>query len=457
MVSKITGASSARLCFTLVFCSILLGAPAQNVVTRPGFNTFSRQQDIQLGQEAAQEVRRKSQVVQNQFLQNYVNQVGQRLANTPEARQSEFPFSFTVINDPTVNAFALPGGPMFIQTGLLKDVDNEAQLAGVMGHEMSHVILRHGTNQASKANLIQIPAMLASVVAGRSMLGQLAAAGVGLGANSLLLKFSRTDESQADALGAKLMSESGYEPQELARFFQKLEGSGGARGPQFLSDHPNPGNRFKAIQQEVETFPRQSYGYSTGQFSRMKQELLSVPSARSGQSGFRSASAEPNAQPSGEMKQIRGQHFALAYPANWQAYGGSGSDSITIAPENGIVQESNQSAAIGYGAVLSYFLPDNHGTADLAAATDDLVHHLRAQNSRMQVSGSSRRVQVANHDGLVTMLESSSPYGGPETDALLTAETPQGLFYMVFVAPSRDFKQLEPTFNQMVQSFRLDQ
>ena len=154
MVSKITGASSARLCLTLVFSSILLGAPAQNVVTRPGFNTFSRQQDIQLGQEAAQEVRRKSQVVQNQFLQNYVNQVGQRLANTPEARQSEFPFSFTVINDPTVNAFALPGGPMFIQTGLLKDVDNEAQLAGVMGHEMSHVILRHGTNQASKANLI---------------------------------------------------------------------------------------------------------------------------------------------------------------------------------------------------------------------------------------------------------------------------------------------------------------
>jgi len=207
---------------------------------------FSRQQDIQLGQEAAQQVRQKSQVVQNQFLQDYVNQVGQRLANTPEARQSEFPFTFTVINDPSVNAFALPGGPMFIHTDLLKDVDNEAQLAGVMGHEMSHVILRHGTNQASKANLIQIPAMLATMVAGPSMLGQLAAAGVGPGANSVLLKFSRTDESQADALGAQIMSEAGYNPIEMARFFQKLEASGGSRGPQFLSDHPNPGNRDKA-------------------------------------------------------------------------------------------------------------------------------------------------------------------------------------------------------------------
>jgi predicted Zn-dependent protease len=96
-----------------------------------------------------------------------------------------------------INAFALPGGPMFINTGLLKAVDNEAQLAGVMGHEMSHVILRHGTNQASKAQLIQLPAVLGSQAAGGSMVGKLAQVGIGLGANSVLLKFSRGAESQA--------------------------------------------------------------------------------------------------------------------------------------------------------------------------------------------------------------------------------------------------------------------
>lgn len=441
------------LCLAVAWCTLLSAAPPPAPI-RPGFNTFSKQQDIQLGQEAAQQVRQKSQVVENQVLQDYVNQVGRRLANAPEASQSEFPFSFTVVNDPTVNAFALPGGPMFIHTGLLKDVDNEAQLAGVMGHEMAHVILRHGTNQASKANLIQIPAMLAALVAGHSMLGQLAAAGVGLGANSVLLKFSRTDESQADALGAQLMSESGYNPMEMAHFFQKLAAAGGSAGPQFLSDHPNPGNRDRAIEEEVRTLPQHSYGYETGGFQRMKKELANLPSVRSGQGQFRNTQTLPDGQPSGGMKEMRTQSFALSYPANWQAYGGNGSDSVTIAPQNGIVQEANQNATVGYGAIVSYFVADNERAQDLAGATDDLIHHLIAQNSRMQVSGPSRGVRVANRSGAITMLESSSPYGGVETDALLTVTTPQGLFYMVFIAPAQHFGQLQATFNQIVQSIR---
>ena len=120
---------------------------------------------MQLGKEAAQQVLQQYEVVQNQFLQNYLRRIGKRLAATPEAAQSGFPFTFTLLNQKDVNAFALPGGPMFVFSGLLNSVDNEAQLAGVMAHEMSHVILRHGTNQASKANLLQLPAMLAGAVA----------------------------------------------------------------------------------------------------------------------------------------------------------------------------------------------------------------------------------------------------------------------------------------------------
>ena len=136
---------------------------------------------------------------------------------------------------------------MFINTGLLRAVDNEAQLAAVMGHEMSHVILRHGTNQASKANLIQLPAMLAGQIAGTSggMMGQLAQIGIGIGANSVLLKFSRTAESQADLMGSHIMAEAGYDPVQMAKFFDKLNAEGGKQAPEFLSDHPNPGNRQK--------------------------------------------------------------------------------------------------------------------------------------------------------------------------------------------------------------------
>jgi beta-barrel assembly-enhancing protease len=243
---------------------------------RPGFNLFSKEQDVQVGQENATQVRKQMTVIKDPVLTEYVNRVGKRLMSAQEAQESGFPFTFEVVADPSINAFALPGGPMFINTGLLRAVDNEAQLAGVMGHEMSHVILRHGTNQASKSKLIELPAVLASQMSGGSMMGQLAQLGIGLGANSVLLKFSRTAESQADLTGSHLMAESGYNPVEMARFFEKLNAEGGQRAPQFLSDHPNPENRQKAIEQEIIRLPQQNYGYQTGAFEHMKEVVAKI-------------------------------------------------------------------------------------------------------------------------------------------------------------------------------------
>ena len=241
-----------------------------------GFNLFTKQQDVQLGQETAAQVRKQMHIVKDPFLNAYVNQVGQRLAGAQEAQESGFKFTFEVVADPSINAFALPGGPMFINTGLLKAVNNEAQLAGVMGHEMSHVILRHGTNQASKAELIELPVALAGGSNGGSLMARLAQLGIGLGANSVLLKFSRTAESQADLMGSHLMAEAGYNPLELARFFEELEAKTGKGGVQFLSDHPNPENREHAIEDEADRLPRQTYSYQTGQFARMKQVVAVI-------------------------------------------------------------------------------------------------------------------------------------------------------------------------------------
>jgi predicted Zn-dependent protease len=236
----------------------------------PGFNLFSKQQDVELGQANAAQIRQHMTVVHDPYLSEYVTRVGRRLVASREAQESGFPFTFEVVADPSINAFALPGGPMFINTGLLRAVDNEAQLAGVMGHEMSHVILRHGTNQASKSRLIELPAVLGSQVAGGSVVGQLTQLGIGLGANSVLLKFSRSAESQADLMGSHLMAEAGYNPIEMARFFNKLNAEGGSHGSQFFSDHPNPDNREKAIENEIQRLPAQPYGYETGEFQKMK-------------------------------------------------------------------------------------------------------------------------------------------------------------------------------------------
>lgn len=264
-------ASGAVVWFAI---SALVQGPTQ---LKPGFNLFTKQQDEQLGQAIAAQVRKQATVIQDPTLTAYVNAVGKRLAASQEARASGFRFTFEVVADPTLNAFALPGGPMFINTGLLRAVDNEAQLAGVMGHEMSHVILRHGTNQASKANLIELPAMLAGQIVGSDgMMGQLAQLGIGLGANSVLLKFSRTAESQADLMGSQLMAEAGYDPAELARFFAKLNAAGVDKAPEFLSDHPNPGNREKAIEQEASRLPQQNYSYQTGTFKQMKKVVATI-------------------------------------------------------------------------------------------------------------------------------------------------------------------------------------
>src|SRR5215469_13470338 len=144
----------------------------------PGFNLFTKAQDVPLGQANAAQGRKQLTVIHVPFLTEYVNRVGKRLVSAREAQESGFPFTFEVVADPSINAFALPGGPMFINTGLLKAVDTEGQLAGVMGHEMSHVILRHGTNQASKSKLIELPAVLGSQVAGGSLIGQLTQLGI---------------------------------------------------------------------------------------------------------------------------------------------------------------------------------------------------------------------------------------------------------------------------------------
>ena len=263
-----------------VILFVTLGAAQGPKKFQPGFNLFSKQQDVQLGQESAAQVRKQMTMVKDPFLNQYVNLVGKRLASSREAQESEFPFTFEVVADPSINAFALPGGPMFINTGLLKAVDSEAQLAGVMGHEMSHVILRHGTNQASKSGLLRLPAILGSQIAGGSVAGQLAQLGIGLGTNSVLLKFSRTAETQADLTGSHLMAEAGYNPIEMARFFEKLSAQGGQRAPQFMSDHPNPDNRERAIADEASHLPRRTYGYQTGQFEQMKRVVAGIHEPR---------------------------------------------------------------------------------------------------------------------------------------------------------------------------------
>ena len=258
------------------------GSPlsAQQKQLKPGFNFFSPRQDIQLGQEASAQVEKTMPVVHNSELSGYLTRLGSRLAASQHA--GTFPFHLAVINDKAINAFALPGGPIYVNSGLLTAVENETQLAGVLAHEMSHVRLRHGTSQASKANLIQIPAALAGAMVGnKTLLASLAQLGINIGAGSLLLKYSRSAESEADLNGARIMNDVGYNPLEMARFFEKLEAQGGGGNSlltRWLSDHPSPGNRVKSVENEIRYLPKTSYHESEpAALPRIKAFVAKLP------------------------------------------------------------------------------------------------------------------------------------------------------------------------------------
>jgi hypothetical protein len=452
-----------KLLGIIVLMSVAVPGLAQPRKVKPGFNLFSKEQDVQLGREAAAQIERQVQVVGNPELQNYVSRIGQKLASSPDA--GGYPYTFKVVNDPSINAFALPGGPAYVHTGLIRAADNEAQLAGVLAHEIAHVALRHGTNQASKANLIQLPALLAGAVMGNgSMLGQLAQLGIGLGANSVLLKFSRDAERDADILGARLMAQAGYNPIEMARFFEKLEAEGGSRGPQFLSDHPNPGNRVKYVQEEIRYLPQRSYSADTGDLPRAKSLVggLPPPPKRSAQAAPGQAPSgeeprggpAPSIRPSSSYRQYQGREFSISYPENWQTFGDSGSAMLTIAPREGIV-EGSRGVSIGYGAMISYYSPQGN-RVDLRQDTADLIRQLQQSNPSMEVRrNATRNVNVGGSRALMTTLHSASPYNGTiEVDTLVTVARPEGLFYIILIAPESEFNQVQGAFEQMLRSVR---
>ncbi|SRR5579883_221256 len=407
---------------------------------KPGFNIFSKFQDIQIGQAAAHQVQQHYRMVNDAFLQDYAKRVGDRLAAAAEARRSGFPFTFTVLSVPQVNAFALPGGPMFIFSGIFNAAENEAQLASVMAHEMSHVILRHGTHEASKAKLVNLSALLAGAAAGRdAALGQLTQMGLGFGANSLILKFSREAETEADLLGSHLMAEAGYNPIEMARFFEKLA-AGGNQGLQFFSDHPKPDNRERAIETEIRGLPRREYGYQAGDFFRARNAALLAPTA--GPNGRSAAPLPRPAELSGSWAFYRGPKFAVSYPASWKVDFDADASGLRISAPGGP----------GASATFGHFQPAP-GRNSLATATLELVGLLHNQRPALRLGdGPQRALKMEGAEGLITPLVNTAPSGGPENDALITVLRPDGVFYVLLAAPPAEFARLQGVFQQMLAS-----
>ena len=239
-----------------------------------GFDLFSSQEEVQAGQQAAAQVSQQLPLLPDDDpTTKYVQRLGQRLAE--HAPGEKWPYNFHVVNQKEINAFALPGGVIFVNLGTIQAADNESQLAGVLAHEISHVVQRHGTRAASKQMAAQLPLALLGGMMGNSTLSRAAQLGISFGVGSYFLKNSRQAESEADLLGTDIMYDSGFDPHQMAVFFAKLQEQSGKQSAvaQFLSDHPDPGNRAGAVSQEVATLPTKKYQKDSSEFLAVKKQV----------------------------------------------------------------------------------------------------------------------------------------------------------------------------------------
>lgn len=318
----------------------------------------------------------------------------------------------------------------------------------MLAHEISHVVLRHGTSRASKANLVEAPARVIGFLNSFTLIGRLVNVGLGVALDGVFLKNSRADESEADALGAHIMSEAGYDPVALARFFQKLEAKGGPGVPEFLSDHPSPGNRVEAVEAEVRTMPHRTYAADDRQFQAAKVAVASLPPPLD----VKAQDIKISAATVTGYKQLSTPVGSLEYPSAWKVHGDTESNILAIAPDEGIVYVHGD-AAIGLGVLTSYFF-DDPDRSSLTVATSDLVRRLHSVDSGIRDSGTQQRIEVDKQPALLTQFASNSPLGGAETDLLITIARPEGLFYLMFASPERELNDTRPMFDHMVQSIR---
>src|SRR5688572_4666730 len=269
-------------------------------------NKYSVQDDVKLGRQAAAEAEQQFPLLRDSEVEGYVENVGRRLvAAIPEEFQHrEFQYFFKVVNARDINAFALPGGPMYVNRGMIEAARTEGEMAGVMAHELSHVALRHGTAQATKGQKYGLLAGILGI--GGQILGGPAGAAAqiaGQGVGVYFLKFSREYETEADILGSQIMARAGYDPRDLANMFRTIQQQGGGSSGGFLSSHPSPSNRYARINQEAQYLRVQNPIRDSRDFERIQARLRGSPRAPSmeeiARSGQRYPAENAGGSPSG--------------------------------------------------------------------------------------------------------------------------------------------------------------
>jgi peptidase M48-like protein len=434
-------------------------------------NKFKPTDDVKLGRQAANEAEQQFPLLRDSEVTAYVEKVGQRLvASIPaEFQHSEFRYYFKVINASDINAFALPGGPMYVNRGMIEAARTEGEMAGVMAHELSHVALRHGTAQATKAQKYAVGAgiagILGTILAGPAA-GQLAQLPIG----AYFLKYSREYETEADLLGARIMANAGYDPRDLANMFRTIEAQGGGGGG-FLSDHPSPKDRYARINQEAQYLRVREQTRDDTEFRSIKERLRRYPRAQTMAEIQRSGGRYPsdtngngNSYPSNaprgrvEYPSSRFRTYSelgvvqISVPDNWRELSEQGS--VWFAPE-GAYGSTNGQVVYTHGV--------NVGTArtnsrNLQQASNEFVSALQQGNGNLRARGNYQRMDVDGRYGLLVSLgNTNEATGRSEIINVVTTQLRSGdLLYLITVSPENEYSSYQNTFLNILRSLRLN-
>lgn len=452
---------------TVTLAATLLGAQTR---VEPPSNKYSPQQDVELGLDAAAQARQELPLMKDDNVSSYVDDLGRRLVSAipAEFAQPAFKYTFETVNVRDINAFALPGGPMFVNRGMIEAASSEGEVVGVMAHEISHVVLRHGTAQASKAQKYQAGqiagAIFGAIIGGR--VGDVIAQGTQFGLGTAFLRFGREYEKQADLLGAQMMARVGYDPRDMANMFKTIEKAGGGGGPEWLSSHPNPGNRSEYITREAQSLRVENPVAASARFDRLRSHLKSLPKAPSSEELARSRPAagggttaggatRPPAgnvpPPSTRLRQhTAGNVFRVSVPSNWQP--SQSSSSVTYAPP-GATGAHNGQAVFTHG--VEFGVAQNLGR-DLQTASESLVESLSRGNPRMRAQEGFTRTDLGGRPALIRRLSNVSEASRDnETVQVITTQLSDGsLFYGIAVVPDREYSAYVNTFEAVFDSIR---
>ena len=436
-------------------------------------NKYKISDDVKVGRQAAAEVEQQLPILNDSEVTSYLSRVGQRLVNSipSEFQHQGFQYYFKAVNARDINAFALPGGPMYVNRGMIEAARSEGEMAGVMAHELSHVALRHGTAQATKGQKYGLLAGILGI--GGQILGGPAGAAAqiaGQGVGVYFLKFSREYETEADILGARIMAGAGYDPRDLANMFKTIETQGGGSSGGFLSSHPSPKDRYARINQEAQLLRVTNPVRDTRDFERTQARLRGMGRAPSmeeiARSGQRNPTGEntgnyPNNPPRGrvEYPSTRYQNYStlggivrVSVPNNWRQL--EDSNSVWFAPEGAYGQYQNQ-VVYTHGA--------NFGVAqtqsrNLQQATQEFLNGLAQGNGNLRQRSGLQRTTVGGRTGLTTTLTNlNEATGQAEVVTVITAQLRNGqLFYMIAVAPENESTSYQAAFRNILRSLQIN-